>query len=228
MLINEKGKRAAAFAAADLIQSGMIVGLGTGSTASYFIEALSERAKNGCILEGVVPSSTKSLDLAIRAGLKVQDLNSVSRVDITVDGADEIDPLKRMIKGGGGAHMREKILASVSKELIIIVDESKLVPAVGRAKLPVEVLPFGFAMIETKLASFGCQGIWRKDKNLSSFFITENGNYLYDITFSSPPSSPEQIDKQILEIPGVLDTGFFFNLAGRVIVGFLDGNIIIR
>src|SRR3990167_2227814 len=138
----EKAKQEAALKAVEFIQDGMIVGLGSGTTAAYFIQALAERVKQGLKIQSVA-SSHPSADLAKKGGIKVLDLNAVSHVDLTIDGADEIDRKKRMIKGGGGAHVREKILACASKEMVVIVDESKRVERLGKAKLPVEVLFYG-------------------------------------------------------------------------------------
>ena len=157
----EDAKKAAGQAAADLIKNDMIVGLGTGSTANYFIEALAFRVKQGLHLKAVVPSSKRSHDLAKRLALPVQDINDVPHIDITVDGADEIDPLKRMIKGGGGAHVREKILAANSHEMIVIVDETKRVSKVGVGKLPVEILFFGSPATRNNLEKMGYFGKWR-------------------------------------------------------------------
>ena len=219
----EEAKRAAGRKAAELIENGMIVGLGTGSTAACFIDALSERCRNGLKIEAAA-SSRASTDQAQKGGIQVVDLNSVSRIDITVDGADEIDPLKRMIKGGGGAHVREKILAAASGEMIVIIDESKQVPSVGRTKLPVEILFYGSPSTRKKIEDLGYEGKWRMNGD-GTFFISENGNLLFDIRFDSPPLSPEETHEKIIRIPGVVDTGFFFGLAGRVIVGRADGSV---
>jgi ribose 5-phosphate isomerase A len=214
-------KIAAATKAAEWIENGMIVGLGSGSTAECFIKSLIEKCKKGLCIQAV-SSSRNSTELAKKGGIEVLDLNTVPRVDITVDGADEIDAQKRMIKGGGGAHVREKILASASQEMVVIVDETKLVSHLGKAKLPVEILFFGSPATRMKIEQLGFQGTWRfnADKTL---FITDNGNLLFDIQFPSPPPSPEEIEMKLRQIPGVIDTGFFLNLAGRVIVGYPDG-----
>ena len=205
----------------------MIVGLGTGSTANYFIEELAFRVKQGLNLKAAVPSSKQSHDLAKRLALPVQDINDVPFIDITVDGADEIDPLKQMIKGGGGAHVREKILAANSQEMIVIIDETKRVPKVGVGKLPVEILFFGSPATRNSLEKMGYFGKWRLNKE-GGLFVTENSNLIYDVVFDMPPAYPEQIHEEMIHIPGVIDTGFFFNLAGRVIVGFLDGRFEIQ
>ncbi len=217
----EDAKQAAGRKAAEFIENGMIVGLGTGTTAVHFIEALIQKAKKGLHIQAVA-SSRHSADMAKKGGIPILDINAVSHVDITVDGADEIDPKKRMIKGGGGAHVREKILASSSHEMIVIVDESKLVPAIGKAKLPVEILFYGSPATRLKIEKLGHQGRWRMSPD-GTLFITENGNLLFDIHFPSPPSHPEKVHQELIALPGVVDTGFFFGLAGRVIVGYSDG-----
>lgn len=217
----ENAKKAAAERAADWIKNGMIVGLGTGSTSAYFIESLIEKCRHGLNVR-TVPSSRSSADQARKGGLLVLDINSVSKIDITVDGADEIDSQKRMIKGGGGAHVREKILASSSHEMVVIIDETKRVSFLGKAKLPVEILFYGSPATRKKLEDLGFQGKWRMNQD-STLFITENGNLIFDIIFQEPLSNPEEKHLQLLQVPGVLDTGFFFQLAGRVIIGRQDG-----
>lgn len=222
----ETGKEAAGTKAAEFIEPGMIVGLGTGTTAAYFIAALIQRHQQGLQIQ-VVASSRHSADLAKQGGIPLLDLNSVPRVDLTVDGADEIDPKKRMIKGGGGAHVREKILACASQEMIVIVDESKLVASIGRGKLPVEILFYGAPATRKHIEDLGMSGLWRTSSD-GDFFFTENGNLLFDIEFPSPPSSPEDVHATLIAIPGVIDTGFFFGIAGRVIVGYADGRAVVH
>ena len=224
--MSEEAKAAAGRKAAEWIQNGMIVGLGSGSTAECFIRSLIERCRKGLRIQAV-SSSRASADLAIKGGIEVLDINEVPRIDVTVDGADEIDPKKRMIKGGGGAHVREKILASSSAEMVVIVDNGKLVPTVGRGKLPVEFLFYGSPATRMKIEELGYLGRWRMNED-ETLFITENGNLLLDVAFDSPPKAPEALDEAIINIPGVVDTGFFFDLAGRVIVGYPDGKTEIR
>jgi ribose 5-phosphate isomerase A len=222
----ENGKRAAAELAAGWIEEGMIVGLGTGSTALHFIRCLIEKCRLGLKIRAV-PSSRHSAEIAKAGGIPVVDINSVPRIDMTVDGADEIDSQKRMIKGGGGAHVREKILAASSREMVVIVDETKLVSALGKQKLPVEVLFYGSPATREKLEQLGFSGKWRLHAD-NTLFITENGNLIFDISFASPPPIPEKEHLKILQVPGVVDTGFFFGIAGRVIVGYDDGHTEIR
>lgn len=219
--MHTQAKEAAGRKAAEWIQDGMIVGLGTGSTAECFIRSLIERSRHGLKIK-TVASSRASMELAKKGGLEVLDINSVPEIHITVDGVDEIDPKKRMIKGAGGAHVREKILAAASKELVVIADESKLVPALGRGKLPVEVLFYGSPSTRSKIEEMGFSGKWRQNHD-GTLYLTENGNILFDIQFKQPPHSPEKVHEEIRSIPGVIDTGFFFNMAGRVIIGHADG-----
>lgn len=225
--MNWEAKKAAGSKAAELIEAGMIVGLGSGSTAECFIESLAERVKKGLQIHAV-SSSRASADLAQKLGIPLLDINSASHIDLTVDGADEIDPLYRMIKGGGGAHLREKILASSSHEMTVIIDESKLVPSVGRGKLPIEVLFYGSPATRSKIEKLGFSGKWRLNPNDATLFITENGNLLFDLTFDSPPASPEELDRQLKQIPGVIETGFFFNMAKRLIIGYSDGKAVAK
>jgi ribose 5-phosphate isomerase A len=222
-MTQDLAKQRAAQRGAEFIEDGQIVGLGTGSTAVHFIDALIERCKKGLQIR-VVPSSRHSADRAQRGGLEVLDINSAPRIDITVDGADEIDPKKRMIKGRGGAHVREKILAASSTEMVVIVDESKLVPRLGVGILPVEILFYGSPATRQKIEDLGFEGKWRMNPD-GTLFVSENGNLLFDLSFGSPLTDPEREHAKLIQIPGVIDTGFFFGLAGRIIIGYWDGNI---
>lgn len=219
-------KKAVGYKAAEFIQNGMNVGLGTGSTAFYFIERLIQRCKEGLRIQ-VVASSVRSFEQAQRGGIPMLDVDEITSLDITVDGADEIDPKKRMIKGGGGALVREKIVAAMSKEMVVIVDESKLVPTLGKCMLPVEVLPFAKSATMHHIAKAGYKGEFRK-KSDDSLYITDSGNLIIDIHFGAPREAPEKDHETLIHIPGVVDTGFFFNLAGRVVVGFADGQVAIK
>jgi len=208
---SDQQKRNAGQRAAKLIESGMRVGLGTGSTVFYFVEALIERCRGGLEIQAVA-SSEKTLELARAGGIPI--LKAFDALDITVDGADEIDSMNRMIKGGGGALLREKILAFNTSRMVVIVDESKCVDKLGRAKLPLEILPFGHLATANNIPY---KGEFRKSGN--ELFITDNGNYIYDVYFEKPLDDPENIDRELREIPGVLETGFFFGLVDELIVG---------
>ncbi len=219
-------KKAIGEKAADLIEDGMHVGLGTGSTAFYFIERLIHRCQEGLKIQAAA-SSVQSLAQAKKGNIPLLDINQITSLDITVDGADEIDPQKRMIKGAGGALVREKIIASMSREMIVIVDESKCVHQLGKCKLPIEIIPFAHMATLHKIEKLGYPGTFRKKAD-HSLYITDNGNYIVDIPFKQPLTHPEEVHETLLHLQGVVDTGFFFNLAGRIIVGFFDGQIIIR
>lgn len=222
----EAVKKAIGVKAASLIEEGMTVGLGTGSTAFYFIESLIERCHAGLKIQ-TVASSQKSSQQARAGGLPLLDINLISSLDITVDGADEVDSLKQMIKGGGGALVREKIVASMSREMVVLIDETKLVAQLGSKNLPVEIIPFGHLATQRHLEEHDYRGEWRIEKN-GALFITDNNNYILDIHFQNPLTNPQADHERMIEVPGVVDTGFFFHLAGRMIIGFLDGQIIIR
>jgi ribose 5-phosphate isomerase A len=211
--------------AAKCVREGMIVGLGSGSTATRFIHHLAKRCAQGLNIRAVASSKTSS-DLAAELGIPLVSIDDIGTIDLTIDGADQIDPQKQMIKGLGGALVREKILASMSHEMIVIVDESKLVPHLGKI-LPVEVIPFGHLATFHKLKKLGYQGQWRKKAN-GSYFVTDNGNLIFDIHFAGVRDNPKLDHEAIIQLPGIVDTGFFFNLAGRVIVGFFDGQIVTK
>ncbi|MFS8563746.1 MAG: ribose-5-phosphate isomerase RpiA [Rhabdochlamydiaceae bacterium] len=217
----EQAKKAAGQKAAQLVLDGMIVGLGTGTTAYWFIHSLIPLCKK--INIQAVATSSASLEQARKGGIPLLDVNTITSIDITVDGADEIDPERRMIKGGGGALLKEKIIASMSKEVIVIIDETKLVPKLGKCKLPVEIVPFGVQSTIHKLEQQGFSGTLRKDKN--GIYKTENGNYIYDIHLDPNKTHPAEDHERLIQIPGVIETGFFLNLATQVIVGFLDGTV---
>lgn len=222
-VMSEMMKKAAAVAAAEQIESGMLVGLGTGSTVFHFINRLIERVQQGLDIQ-IVSSSLESEKQAKQGGIKTIDIDTLTSVDITVDGADEIDPEKRMIKGGGGALLREKILANMSKKMIVIVDESKVVNQLGKHPLPIEILPFATKSIINKINKLGLHGTLR-DYPKDGLYRTDNNNHIYDIHFETFCNDPEKIHEKLLYIPGVLETGFFFNLAGPVFIGHSDGTV---
>lgn len=220
----EIGKKAAAEAAVKLVQPGMLLGLGTGTTIKYFIEGLAERCRTGLKIS-TVSSSEQSAQLARSLKIPLVDINTLKTLDLTVDGADEIDEQKRMIKGGGGALLREKIVASMSKEMIVIVDANKCVKSIGsNFPLPIEIMTFAWRATINHFSELQLAGQLRLDKN-NAPFITDNGNWIYDVDKKSLRGDLETLNQLILAIPGVVETGFFFNLAGRVIVGNSDGSV---
>lgn len=209
----ESAKKGAALKALTFVKPGMKIGLGTGSTTRYFIEAL---GKSGLDIQAVATSNA-SLTLAKTHGIPLLDPEGVDSLDLTVDGADEITSEWQMIKGGGGALLREKIAASLSKEMIVIVDEGKVVNKLGKHPLPVEILPWGKEGTRRMIEALGFSGQFRTG------YLTDNQNVIYDIYFRSPLEHPEKIEKALEAIPGIVATGLFFNLPTQVIVGYADG-----
>lgn len=214
-------KKAAGEVAAALIEDGMRVGIGTGSTAAFFIEALGKRCKEGLKITAVA-TSHRSAKQAEQLGICTEDSSDIVQLDVTVDGADEIDPNKNMIKGGGGALLREKLLAISSTEMIVIVDETKLVEALGAHPLPVEIVPFGYRTTLQRLQQKGHQGLLRLNPD-NTPFLTDNGNFIYDIQNPHPILDPEKEHEQLKSITGVVETGLFFHVAKRVVIGYQNG-----
>ena len=220
----DNAKRVAAKAALEYIQNGMLVGLGTGSTTTIFISDLIEKCKTTNLDITVFATSTRTYDQAKAGGLKLGDINKMITLDITVDGADEVDSQKRMIKGGGGALLREKIIASISREMVVIVDDDKVVDHFGKFLLPVEILPFAHLAILHQITQLGLKPVLRLNAS-GEIYITDNGNYIADISLDKSDLLPEEIEVILKSIPGVLETGFFFNMAGKVIIGYADGGV---
>ncbi len=214
-------KRSAAARAMDFVEDGMRLGLGTGSTAAYFVDMLGERVKSGLNVT-CVPTSEVTEKQARGLGIPLAGLDDLRVLDLTVDGADELDAELRLIKGGGGALLREKIVAMASEQLIIISDQSKLVETLGAFPLPVEVVAFGLtttqAMIELLAADVGCLGpISLRKTPGGEVFVTDGGHYILDCAFGSIPD-PEVLDDALKMIPGVVESGLFIGIADMAIV----------
>lgn len=222
----QKAKKAAAKYAVDLIENGMVIGIGSGSTVFFFIEALGEKCRAGLKIKALSTSKKTEL-LALKAGIPMLDSYEVDQLDLDVDGADEIDKDKNMLKGGGGALLREKIVAKMSKEMIVIVDSSKEVEALGKFPLPVEIAPFAMNATKRHLIDHGFLGSFRKNKE-KELYITDNGNVIYDISLNHLIDNPQKIELSLRNIPGVLETGLFIKMAGRVIIGFDNGLAIVK
>lgn len=218
----KNSKIAAANAALTFLKPNMIIGLGTGSTSEFFIEALGKLVKSGLKIKGVA-SSISSYLLARSFGIEMLEDSEVVKIDLTVDGADEIDTYKQMIKGGGGALLREKILAASSHEMIVIVDETKLVSKLGKFPLPVEIAKFGYLSTLKLIEEAGFFPSLRNKAGV--FFSTDNGNLIADLKFKEFIINPQVVDAKLKIIPGVLETGLFLNLAKRVIIGREDGHV---
>lgn len=227
MTDTDRAKRAAAEAALDHVEPGMKLGLGTGSTAAHFVRALGERGGDWGL--DCVATSRATAALAQEAGLRVVTLNDASWLDLTVDGADEIDPELRLIKGGGGALLVEKIVAAASDEMIVIADDAKFVNDLGAFKLPVEVVRTGWdvtrALIEEALADFDVKGrrgtLRRSVDNVP--FVSDEGHLILDFDLKRI-GDPDEIAETLLSIPGVVETGLFIDLATKVILGAADGS----
>jgi ribose 5-phosphate isomerase A len=219
-------KRQAAAKALEYVRNGMKLGLGTGSTAKHFVELLGEKVKGGLRVVGV-PTSEATRAQAQAAGVTLTTLNEIDHLDLTVDGADEVDPQLNLIKGGGGALLREKIVASASDRMIVIADDSKWVTTLGRFPLPIEVIPFGLAATERALADAfvraGVSGqmVVRKGGD-GHVFVTDGGHWIVDVRLGEIQDAP-RLAGLLSAIPGVVEHGLFIGLASTVILAGAQG-----
>jgi ribose 5-phosphate isomerase A len=216
-------KQVAGAEAARRVEDGMLLGLGTGSTAEHFVRAVAMRIQaEGLKVEGV-PTSLRTEALARELGIPLREASFVSQIDLTVDGADEVDPNLQLIKGGGGALLREKVLASISTREIILIDPSKRVEVLGvRFPLPVEVLPFARAAVERGLRGAGLDPVLRvRDR---APVLSDNGNLIFDCK-SSGIRDPRALERELLLLPGLIEVGLFCDLTSELIVGFSDGRV---
>jgi ribose 5-phosphate isomerase A len=222
----EAQKRAAAVRAVEFVRPGMRLGLGTGSTAKLFVDLLAERVRGGLDVV-VVPTSEATRAQAERLGIKLTTLDETPELDLTIDGADEIAPDLTLIKGGGGALLREKIVAAASAKMLVIADQSKWVTVLGRFPLPVEIAPFGAAAtrraVEAATAAAGCPGpaSFRKTPN-GHAFVTDGGHWLLDAQLQRIPD-PQALAARLAAVPGVMEHGLFIGLARTAIVAGPDG-----
>lgn len=210
-------------AAKEYIKDGMIVGLGTGSTVYYTIVKIAEMIRNGLTISGVA-TSVQTEKLAKSLGIPLLDLNMVEKIDIAIDGADEIDPQFYAIKGGGGALLREKLIAKHADQFIVVVDSKKMVKKLGSFPLPVEVVPFGAKLTEKTIQQFGCKTVIRKKEGKP--FVTDNGNYIIDCYFSSI-NQPKELAEALNCVPGVVENGLFIDMVHHVITVNEDKKVII-
>lgn len=219
--INEL-KHLAAAAAVDQVQSGMIVGLGTGSTANFMIQEIGERLRDGRLGNIIaLPTSEKSAEHARSLGISLATLEEQPAIDLTIDGADEIDPNLDLIKGLGGSLLREKIIASVSRRIIIISDHRKLVQRLGtRTPLPVEIIPFSRQPVDDFLRSLGSKPVIREIDG--QIFITDEGNIILDCYFDGI-ADPKKLGQIIIAQPGVVEHGFFLDMATEAVVATETG-----
>lgn len=213
---SQKEKELAGRAAAELVRDGNVVGLGTGSTAYFAVIALGERVKAGLKIVGI-PTSFATADLAKKVGVPLTTLDENPEIDITIDGADEVDPHLNLIKGGGGALLREKVVASASKKMVVVSDSSKLVSALGKFPLPVEVISFARAVVEKKIAGLGTSVKWRTRPD-GSPYLTDNGNPILDCSFGRI-GDPAALARILSDMPGVIEHGLFVGLASIALIG---------
>lgn len=213
-----EAKRRAAERALEFVRDGMVLGLGTGSTASLVLHALGSRIAAGLRVRGV-PTSAATEVLARELGIPLATLDEAPHLDLTIDGADEIDPQGQLIKGRGGALWREKIVATASARLVIVADESKLVPRLGtRAPLPVEIATFGARATLQQIERLGCRATLRLQGEQP--FVSDGGNFIVDCV-GLPLDRPHDVQRALRNIPGVIETGLFLDMAPTVVIGTL-------
>lgn len=215
-------KELAALEAVKYVENGMVVGLGTGSTAQFMIKALGKRVLAGLKIMGI-PTSEATRELALECGIPLIALDDVGKIDLTIDGADEFDPHLQLVKGGGGALLHEKILAYNSDRYIIIADSKKEVDRLGAFKLPVETIPFATHKVIQTLTDMGLRPILRK--NVEKVFLTEEGNYIIDLDIHHITNLTE-LEWRLKQIPGIVETGLFLNMADIIIMGKGEGTVV--
>lgn len=219
--VRDLEKQAAARAAVEFIQSGNVVGLGSGSTAAFAVRFLAERVRQGLNIVGI-PTSVETQNLARQLGIPLATLDEHPQIDIDIDGADEIDPQLNLIKGGGGAFLREKIIASVSKRFVVIGDAAKQVSCLGKFPLPVEVIPFAESLIKTQIEHLGAQ-VKLREYAYGNPYITDEGHHILDCTFGKI-ADPPALAQKLCNIPGIVEHGLFIGMAEMALVG-KDGSV---
>ena len=217
-------KKAVADVAVNEIESGMVVGLGSGSTAALMIKSLAN-AINTQKLKNIkgVPTSFQSEVLALELGIPLLDLTSVKTIDLAIDGADEVDPNFQLIKGGGACHVREKLVASKANRLLIVVDETKLVKNLNLVfPLPIEVIPLAWKQVKDHIETMGAKVTLRMASKKAGPVVTDQGNLVLDILFENGINDPKTLERELNNIPGVLENGLFVNLTDKVLVGKIE------
>ena len=214
-MANDLEKEVAARASLRFVREGNIVGLGTGSTAAHAVRLLGERVRAGLKIHGI-PTSTATRDLALAAGIPLTTLDEFQQIDVTIDGADEFDPQLNLIKGGGGALLREKIIASASKQLVVIADSSKQVAILGKFPLPVEVIAFAEALVAKKIAALGAK-VQRRQFADGKPFMTDEGHHILDCHFGQI-ADPPALARILSDMPGVVEHGLFIAMASVVLI----------
>jgi len=217
----EQAKKNAALEAVKHVRDGLVVGLGSGSTAAYAVEEMGKRVQEKKLQILGVPTSHQAFMLAVRCGIPTTTLDEHPRLDLTIDGADQIDKELNLIKGMGGALTREKIVASAAKQFIIVADETKLTQRLGTNQpVPVEVLPFAVSAVMQRMREMGGKPTLREGKAKIGPAVTDNGNFIVDVDFG-PIKAPKELSSQLKMIPGAIETGLFVEMAHVVYVGKL-------
>jgi ribose 5-phosphate isomerase A len=216
-MANDQEKEAAARASLRFIKDGQVVGLGTGSTAAYFVSLLGEQVRGGLKIRGI-PTSERSREQAASLGIPLTTLDECQSIDVTVDGADEVDPQLRLIKGGGGALLREKIVASATTQLVIVADATKRVPVLGKFPLPVEVIKFARALVAKRIAALGADVELRLQPD-GKPYLTDENNYILDCRFGQIEDA-DALAWQLSDMPGVVEHGLFIGMASVVLVAY--------
>lgn len=215
-MTSDDQKRAAAARASEFVEAGMALGLGSGSTAEHFVRELGKRVAKGLKVKAA-STSERTEALAREVGIPVLSLDELGAPDLTVDGADEVDGDLRLIKGGGGALLREKIIASASKKMVVVADFSKLVPVLGKFPLPVEIIPFARAVLEKKITALGASCKLRSRAD-GTPFVTDEGHHILDCSFGKI-ADPPALARVLSDMPGVVEHGLFIGIAKMAIVG---------
>jgi ribose 5-phosphate isomerase A len=221
-MANDQEKESAARASLRFIKDGQVVGLGTGSTAAYFIRLLAEQVQRGLKIRGI-PTSVRSRDLALSLGIPLTSLDEFQEIDVTVDGTDEVDPQLRLIKGGGGACLREKIVASATKQFVVVADATKQVTRLGRFPLPVEVIPFAQALVMKRIAALGARVQLRMAGDKP--YLTDENNHILDCHFGQIEDA-ESLAQRLSDMPGIVEHGLFIGMANTVLLA--KGNDIVE
>jgi ribose 5-phosphate isomerase A len=213
-MAHDQEKEAAARASLRFVRDGDIVGLGSGSTAAYAVRLLGERVRAGLKIRGI-PTSSQTRELATSLGIPLTTFDEVQEINVTIDGADEVDPQLCLTKGGGGALLREKIVASASRQLVIIADSSKQVPMLGKFPLPIEVIAFAQPVVKKKIEALGASVKLRQSNG--SPFVTDEGHHILDCSFGQIPDPPA-LARRLSDMPGVVEHGLFINMASVVLI----------
>jgi ribose 5-phosphate isomerase A len=225
--LQDRMKQAVAEAAVEQIRDGMVVGLGSGSTAALMIQGLGAKLQRGELKDIVgVTTSFQGEVLAAELGIPLKSLNAIERIDLAIDGADEVDPGFQLIKGGGACHVQEKLVARRAERFVVVVDATKLVDTLNLGfLLPVEVLPGAWRQVQAQLEQMGGEAQLRMAVRKAGPVVTDQGNLVLDVKFAGGISDPVALEKEINNLPGVLENGLFVNLTDQVLVGEINDGV---